>query len=111
MRSGCSGPRGTSRAGTSTSRIPGARGGSGSTPRITLSTCGSTRDGSWRWKDVDELDVAIDVGFYTPEEAAAFRAEGEAVIAEWPFPTGWEAWEPDPAWPLPTLPADWDEVP
>jgi uncharacterized protein len=69
------------------------------------------RDGAWRWKDEDELEIAVDVGFYTPEEAAAFRAEGEAVVAEWPFPTGWESWEPDEAWPLPTLPADWDELP
>lgn len=66
-------------------------------------------DGSWRWKDEDELTVAVEVGFFTPAQAAAFRAEGEAVLAEWPFPTGWEDWEPDPAWPLPTLPADWDE--
>jgi uncharacterized protein len=69
------------------------------------------RDGAWRWKDEDELEIAVDVGFYTPEEAAAFRAEAEAVVAEWPFPTGWESWEPDEAWPLPTLPADWDELP
>lgn len=66
-------------------------------------------DGSWRWKDEDELAVALDVGFYTAEEAQAFRAEGEAVLAEWPFPTGWEEWRPDPAWPLPALPPDWDE--
>ena len=37
----------------------------------------------------------------------AIRAEGERVIAEWPFPTGWEAWRPDPAWPTPVLPTDW----
>ena len=67
-------------------------------------------DGSWRWKDGDELRVAVDVGFFTAEQAHAIRAEGGAVLAEWPFPTGWEQWEPDPTWPLPTLPADWDEL-
>ena len=30
--------------------------------------------------------------------------------AEWPFPTGWEDWRPDPAWPVPQLPAGWDVV-
>ena len=66
------------------------------------------RDGTWRWKDEDELEVALETGFVTPEEAAAIRAEGERVVAEWPFPTGWEDWEPDPSWPVPRLPAGWD---
>lgn len=65
-------------------------------------------DGSWEWKDEDELSVAVDVGFFTPEQAMAFRAEGERVIAEWPFPTGWEDWRADPSWPIPSVPADWD---
>jgi len=66
------------------------------------------RDGSWRWKDEDELAVAVEVGFFTAEQAASFRAEGERVIAEWPFATGWEDWQPDPSWPVPSLPADWE---
>ncbi len=65
-------------------------------------------DGSWRWKDEDELAVAVEVGFFTAEQAASFRAEGERVIAEWPFPTGWENWQPDPSWSVPSLPADWE---
>jgi predicted RNA-binding protein associated with RNAse of E/G family len=66
-------------------------------------------DGAWQWKDEHELDVAVELGFFVPEQAAAFRAEGERVIAEWPFPTGWEEWQPDLSWPLPSLPADWDD--
>jgi hypothetical protein len=65
-------------------------------------------DGSWRWKDEDELEVAVDVGFFTWEQAAAFRAEGERVLAEWPFPTGWEDWQPDPSWPLPSVLDGWE---
>jgi uncharacterized protein DUF402 len=65
-------------------------------------------DGSWRWKDEHELAVAVDVGFFSSEQAAAFRAEGERVLAEWPFPTGWEDWRADPSWPIPTLPAGWE---
>ena len=65
-------------------------------------------DGTWQWKDEHELEVAVSVGAYTPEQAAEFRAEGERVIDEWPFPTGWEEWRPDPEWPAPTLPDDWN---
>src|SRR5262249_17524727 len=38
------------------------------------------------------------------------RAEGERALTEWPFPTGWEEWRPDPRWKLPQLPAGWDVV-
>ena len=29
------------------------------------------------------------------------RAEAARVLEEWPFPTGWEDWRPDPSWPVP----------
>ena len=32
------------------------------------------------------------------------------LVDEWPFPTGWEDWRPDPGWEPPTLPAGWDTV-
>ncbi len=64
-------------------------------------------DGSWRWKDEHELDVAVELGFFSSEQAAAFRAEGERVIEEWPFPTGWENWRADPSWPVPQVPDEW----
>ena len=67
-------------------------------------------DGSWRWKDEDELEIAVEAGLYTPEQAAAFRAEGERVLEEWPFPTGWEESRPDGAGPKPALPEGWDVV-
>ena len=67
-------------------------------------------DGSWQWKDEDELEEAVRLGRFTPAEAAAIRAEGERVIEERPWPTGWEGWRPDPAWALPELPAGWDVV-
>ena len=63
-----------------------------------------TRDGAWRWKDEHELAHAVDEGFIPEDEAAAIRAEARRVIAADPFPTGWEAWEADPSWPLPGLP-------
>jgi hypothetical protein len=61
-----------------------------------------------RWKDEDELEATIAAGRLTAAEAAAIRAEGGRVIRERPWPTGWEAFEPDPGWPLPTLFQGWD---
>lgn len=67
-------------------------------------------DGSWRWKDEEHLELAVRIGAFTPDDAAEIRAEGERVLAAWPFPTGWEGWRPDPEWPIPSLPPDWDRV-
>ena len=64
-------------------------------------------DGSYRWKDEDELDAAAVLGLL---DADAVRAEAERVLREWPFPTGWEDWRPDPSWPLPQLPDGWERV-
>jgi len=67
-------------------------------------------DGTWQWKDADELEIAVALGRFTPDEARAIRAEGERVIAARPWPTGWEEWTPDPSWPVPRLPETWDVV-
>ena len=69
-------------------------------------------DGTWRWKDWDELVEAEQVGIFTHAEAEAIRAEGRRVIDSLDslLPTGWETWRPDPAWPLPALPDGWDRV-
>lgn len=68
------------------------------------------RDGSHRWLDEDELEQAVAAGLLAAEDAVAARAEGEAVLARNPFPTGWESWRPDPAWALPELPEGWDRI-
>jgi hypothetical protein len=72
-------------------------------------------DGSWEWKDEDELDEAVEIGILTPIDAREIRDEGERVLAQFeagasPFRDGWEEWQPDPAWPLPHLPEGWDRV-
>jgi predicted RNA-binding protein associated with RNAse of E/G family len=63
-------------------------------------------DGTWRWKDEDELEEAVRLGAFTADQATRIRTEGEHVIANLPnlLPTGWEDWLPDPAWSPPTLP-------
>ena len=64
--------------------------------------------GEPQWKDEDELEAAVAVGRIGDDRAGAIRAEGERVIRERPWPTGWEAFEPDPSWPTPTLFGGWD---
>ena len=64
-------------------------------------------DGSVRLKDEDELAEAARRGLV---DEAEVRAECARVLADPPWPTGWEAWRPDPAWPVPQLPDGWDDV-
>jgi hypothetical protein len=69
-------------------------------------------DLAWRWKDQDQLDLAVRWGWMTADEARLVRAEGEWVIEmienrAAPFSERWPEWRPDPAWPVPALPADW----
>jgi len=64
-------------------------------------------DGTWRWKDEDELEQAAALDLL---DADAVRTEAERVLQEWPFPVGWEDWRPDPSWPVPQLPDGWDRV-
>ena len=67
-------------------------------------------NGTWAWKDEDELAEAIALGVLDEAAAEELRAEGERVIAARPWPTGWEGWRPPADWgPLP-LPADWHVV-
>jgi uncharacterized protein DUF402 len=67
-------------------------------------------DGAVTWKDMDHLEQAVGLGIFSPEQAVAVREEAERVLEEWPFPTGWEDWRPDPAWSVPELPPDWNRV-
>jgi predicted RNA-binding protein associated with RNAse of E/G family len=60
------------------------------------------------WKDEDEFGMALKVGRLSYDEATALRAEGERVIAERRWPTGWENWRPPDGWERPQLPSDWD---
>ena len=54
---------------------------------------------SWRWKDEDELAEAVELGLFTAQQAAEFRAEGERAL-EWllsrrpPYDREWLSWRP-----------------
>lgn len=70
-------------------------------------------DRSWQWRDEDEFAQAQRAGLMAAASAERVRAAGRRavdVILSWgqPFRDGWEHWRPDPAWPVPDLPVDWD---
>jgi len=64
-------------------------------------------DGTVRWKDEDELVAAARAGYL---DEAEVRAEAAKMLADPPWPTGWEDWRPDPNWPTPKMPEGWDVV-
>ena len=71
-------------------------------------------DLNWAWKDEDELEEAVAVGRLTIGAARAVRSEGDRVVASiearhWPFDGSFDTWRPDPAWPIPEIPADWND--
>lgn len=70
---------------------------------------------SWKWKDEDELEFGVQRGIYSRPEADELYAEGRRAVdrlmsAERSYFEGWLDWQPDPTWPVPTLPAGWDSV-
>ena len=67
-------------------------------------------DGTWHWKDEDDLAYLVERGAFSERQAAEMRAEGERVIAEAPWPTGWEDWRPPDPWGPLGLPRDWHVV-
>jgi hypothetical protein len=74
------------------------------------------QDGSWRWHDEDEFAQAQAAGLMSAARAAGVRSAGRRaveLIEGWghPFSDGWQHWRPDPAWPVPALPGDWDRTP
>lgn len=64
-------------------------------------------DGALRWKDEDELEQAGALGLV---DVAAVRRDAELAVTRPPWPTGWEAFEPDAAWEPAELPPGWDLV-
>jgi hypothetical protein len=67
----------------------------------------------WAWKDEDKFARLVELGPFNKAIGEQIRAEGRAVIADIearrpPFNEPWPAWQPDPSWPIPMLPPDWD---
>jgi hypothetical protein len=58
--------------------------------------------------DEDELEEAVTRGFVSERRAAEIKANAERVLAEPPWPTGWEDWQPEAGWQVPDLPPGWE---
>jgi hypothetical protein len=58
--------------------------------------------------DEDELDEAVRRGFVSDARALEIHANAERVLADPPWPTGWEDWQPETGWQVPDLPPGWD---
>ena len=73
-------------------------------------------DRNWRWKDQDELDLAVELGRMTRGLGKAVRAEGQLAVEEiehngGPYSEGWEHWRPDVLLTRPKLErGDWREA-
>ncbi len=64
------------------------------------------------WKDADELEAALEAGWYTADDSVRIYAEAHrlaelAADGKPPFDDPWQGQRPDPLWPMPTLPAHW----
>ncbi len=72
-------------------------------------------DFSFKWKDVDEYQTAIEANIVLPEwieeiEKAKVDVFKRLEKREYPFDNSWLNWRPDPNWSAPNLPKDWDKV-
>jgi hypothetical protein len=70
-------------------------------------------DGSWRWKDDDELATYVERGVLDGELAKRLKDEGMTAVhraanGEPPFDEPWPSWRPEPGWSAPALPEDWE---
>ena len=72
-------------------------------------------DFSHEWKDLDDYQKGIDSGIILNEwaqeiEGAKIKVLERLEKRKYPFDNSWLDWHPDPDWPPPKLPADWDRV-
>ncbi|GAA2759153.1 hypothetical protein [Actinopolymorpha rutila] len=67
-------------------------------------------DGSWTWKDREDFGEAVRRGVLDGELLGTLEDHAQSVLMQakartGPFAAKWPAWQPDPAWPRPALPA------
>jgi len=71
-------------------------------------------DLTWHWKDRDEFDEALEHGLIGDGTAAMAQEAAVQAIADiascvWPFDGFLVDWRPDRNWPIPMMPANWNE--
>jgi hypothetical protein len=72
-------------------------------------------DHSWKLKDEDDFQQMIDRGLIDDATIEHVRAAAREVVrmseaGDAPFCDPWPSWTPDPSWPTPVLPDDWDSL-
>ncbi|MCS7476154.1 DUF402 domain-containing protein [Umezawaea endophytica] len=73
-------------------------------------------DGPWVERDREDFERQVVEGKYSAELAERVRRQGKEIEAmltagtTWWDPA-WASWEPDPDWPVPTLPDGWEDYP
>jgi hypothetical protein len=73
-------------------------------------------DGSFRWKDEDQMAIFVELGMYSSEEAGAIRSIGDEVIDLIerrlpPFDERWREWHPEARLKLGQVPEAWPHLP
>lgn len=73
-------------------------------------------DLTWAWKDQDDVDVMVEHGVWTPDDADLLLEDGCRVIRliesrSDPFDKAWTNDVPDPSTEPPTLPVSWIDLP
>ena len=68
-------------------------------------------DRSYHLKDEDELEFALEAGMFTSKQVARIRSAAQTAIDDvrkwrFPFDSEYLSFQPDPEWPLPSLPTD-----
>ncbi|MEM5768116.1 MAG: DUF402 domain-containing protein, partial [Bacillota bacterium] len=66
-------------------------------------------------KDEDEIAEAERVGYFSPDRVRQIRQNGMNALhliqgERRAWVETWMAWQPDPLWQLPYLPADWNSM-
>lgn len=72
-------------------------------------------DLSYQWKDLDDYQKGIETGVILSEWVNAIESAKGEILERiqkriYPFDGSWLDWTPDPSWPPPTLPDDWDVI-
>ena len=72
-------------------------------------------DFSYEWKDVDDYQTAIEHGIIPPEWIKCIEDSRPEIFyklekRQYPFDGSWLNWMPDPSWPPPKLPENWDKI-
>ena len=67
------------------------------------------------WKDEDDYHKAIEQGLILPEWVQEIEKAKPEILERlekrcYPFDGSWLDWMPDPTWPPPTLPENWDKI-